>query len=607
MATAPRALAWTAAVIVALLALVWALIIAIIPAHDPDAAAHAGRERCLDCHATPADDPGGLRPAKTMGCVACHLGNPSAVVAELAHRGMEPEPGALRSVARTCGRCHAREVERVQTSLMATARGLVAVDRWAFGELPTPDGDETISDVLAAADPTPAQRHLRRLCAGCHLNSTKDNRDDAIARGATGSGCSACHTTPRASRFEGHPPVDARIPDSRCLGCHSRSGRIALGYHGLAEVIGSGLTTCADPTTLHDGRAACRQPADVHAEAGLACVDCHLHSELMGDGTPHRHEELATEVRCESCHGPVPDSAEVTWAGVSDPITRDLLRQRQAVRPPDEPVRLGARGTPLWNLRPGADGAWTLLGKLDGRPHPVRPTPRDATHQQPGHERLSCATCHAPWAPRCTTCHTSFDDSLAQWDFAAAQESSGAWIEVNHGMGVGPPTLGVDAAGRIRPAMPGMVAEIDASGAGGPRRALRLYANIAPHTTRKQARSCASCHSDPFTLGLGTGTLDLAAATPRFTPAAPAEDAPGLAADAWVGLLPAAPSPGTRVGARSLDAAEQRRTLTVGACLACHDAAATLWAGFPDALARLAHGDAPACEGRVWGWMQTRP
>lgn len=171
-------------------------------------------------------------------------------------------------------------------------------------------------------------------------------------------------------------------------------------------------------------------------------------------------------------------------------------------------------------------------------------------------------------------------------------------------MGVGPPTLGVDATGRIRPAMPGMVAEIDAREAGGPHRALRLYANIVPHTTRKQARSCASCHTDPFTLGLGTGTLELAADAPRFTPAAAAADAPGLAADAWVGLFPAAPSPGTRVGARSLDAAEQRRTLTVGACLACHDATAPLWTSFGDALDRLARGDAPACTGRAWPWMQ---
>jgi len=597
-----RALAWTAAVIIALVAIVWGLVLVVLPAHDPGGAAPAARERCLDCHATAKDDPGGFHPAATMGCEACHLGNPRAETAEAAHRGMEPEPGALRTVDRTCGRCHAREAERVRTSLMATARGIVAVDRWAFGERETPDGDETMQDVLATSAPSPAQDHLRRLCAGCHLHTTKDNRDDAIARGATGSGCSACHSTPRASKFEGHPTVDARVPDSRCLGCHSRSGRISLSYQGLAEVSGTGLAACDAKTTLHDGRDGCRVAPDVHAEAGMACIDCHLHSELMGDGVAHRHEERATEIRCETCHGPA-GGRETSWAEVDDPITRDLLRQRQETRAPDERVRLGARGTPIWNLRPGPEG-WALLGKLDGKARPVKATPSDAAHQQPGHERLTCNACHDPWAPRCTTCHTSYLRDETQWDFGAAAEVAGRWHEENAGMGVGPPTLGVDAEGKIRPAMPGMVADLDARAAGGERRALRLYANVVPHTTRKAPRSCASCHRDAFALGLGTGSLELDGETARFTPSSPASGAPEMASDAWVELFPAEAAPGTRVGARSLDAAEQRRVLRVGACLACHDAAAPLWARFPSALDRLERGEAAGCEGRFGSWMR---
>jgi len=136
-----------------------------------------------------------------------------------------------------------------------------------------------------------------------------------------------------------------------------------------------------------------------------------------------------------------------------------------------------------------------------------------------------------------------------------------------------------------------------------PRRELRLYANTVPHTTQKASRSCISCHADPFTLGLGTGALDLTGETLRFTPAIPAASAPGLAADAWAGLFPASPAPGTRTGARSLDAEEQRRALRAGACLLCHDARAAIWATFPAALARLARGDAPTCRGRVTPWM----
>ena len=35
----------------------------------------------------------------------------------------------------------------------------------------------------------------------------------------------------------------------------------------------------------------------------------------------------------------------------------------------------------------------------------MAPTPRDPSHQRPGHERLTCSSCHAAWTPTCTGCH----------------------------------------------------------------------------------------------------------------------------------------------------------------------------------------------------------
>jgi len=585
------------------------------PPIDPAAPPAAQLERCIDCHQGANEDPGGLHPASVIGCEPCHLGDPKAVTADAAHRGMEPEPGALRTVDRTCGRCHQRETERVRSSLMATARGIVAVDRWAFGERPTPDGDETMADVLAAPHPTPAQDHLRRLCAGCHLGTTRDNRDDAIVQGA--SGCSACHSPARPPRPDGavllaHATVDSRVDDGRCLGCHSRSGRISLGYQGLFETSGHGIEACpeADRVTLHDGRTGCRAPADVHQRAGLACIDCHVHTELMGDGAVYRHEEQATEVRCESCHGSARPDADngpgpTTWGAVSDAITLDLVRQRGETRAPDEPVRTGLRGTPLWNVRPQTDGSWSLVGKLDGRARAIRATPADADHTRPGHERLTCASCHDAWAPRCTTCHTRFDPDGTQWDFAAAKETAGRWHETNEGMSMAPPTLGVDAAGRIVPTMPGMIGTIESATAPASARSLRLHAAIVPHTTQREARSCSSCHADAIALGLGAGDLDLSGDAVRFTPAHPAPNDPALARDRWVDLFPATPGATTRVGGRSLDADEQRRVLTVGACLACHAPAGRLWSttSFAAELDRLARGAATMCSGRVAPWM----
>lgn len=597
---------WVAGTLAICAALVTAGVLVLTPTPPRERPYEPERESCLTCHTSPADDPGGHHPAAKIGCEPCHRGDPSGLTAEVAHRGMEPEPGALRTAASTCGRCHLREHERVVTSLMAENRGLIAVNRWAFGELPHPDGVQTVQDVLNTPNPTPAEDHLRRLCMGCHLGATRDNRDDAITAG--GSGCSACHSparepTPSGATRLAHPTVDSRVEDDRCLGCHSRSGRISLGYQGLYEVaFGSQFApdACPDPVTLHDGRPGCRRQPDVHHAAGLACIDCHVHTELMGDGTRYAHEEEATEVRCEHCHGPVPDGAETTWSRVTDLITLDLLRQRGETRPPDERVRLGRRGTPIWNLRPDDEG-WVLIGKLDARRHPVTTTPADTNHQRPGHERLSCSSCHDTEAPRCTTCHTTYDPAGEQWDFGRAAIAKGAWHETNQGMGFGPPTLGVSRDGHIVPTMPGMIATLDHAHPSVPTRQvteLRLHAAIVPHRTQTVARDCLSCHLDPVALGLGSGTLDVTGTLVSFTPASPG------APDRWTTLFPDTPSPSTRSGGRSLGRDEQRRTLVVGYCLGCHAPASALWStDFGAAMERLGGGLAPTCTGRVAPWM----
>jgi hypothetical protein len=509
-------------------------------------------ERCVTCHVRPEEDPGGAHARAAVGCSPCHLGNPLAFDKARAHAGMEPEPGALRTVARTCGRagCHPRQAERVASSLMARASGIVSVDRFAFGEIPEPRGTASMNDVLAKADPSPAERHLRTLCAGCHLHALRGNRDDAIH--GNGSGCSACHVARKlpGSVPRPHPPVDARVTDDRCLGCHSRSGRIALTYEGLFEIEPSQAGGCGEAaTTLHDGRPACRAEADVHRLAGLACVDCHLHTDLMGDGTAYEHAEEQVEATCEACHGPVHEGGETTWGAVADPVSAALLRARGETRPPDERVRLGRRGTPLWNLRPGATG-WATYRKGQGVALETRQTPSDANHTLRGHERLTCSACHAAWAPTCDSCHTRYEPEGKQWDFARAAESPGRWVESSDGYAAREPSLAVRADGGVAPAIPGMLMELDATAAGGPKLSPRLWSSYDPHSTGKKARTCASCHAAPRATG-----------------------------------------PGTRVGARSLDASELARVAAVGPCLPCHAKAADpVWRDFPASRQRLARG-----------------
>lgn len=476
---------------------------------------------CGSCH---TDPPAGVHAA--IPCEACHLGHPELPTREAAHAGMEKEPGALDTVDRTCGVCHPVEVARVRTLPMTTGRGIVGVDRFVFGELPTPDTEQTLADVLHTATPTPAEDHLRRLCAGCHLGTRKDNRDDVIVGG---SGCSACHSIPTTS---GHSAITAKVPDSQCFGCHSRSSRISLTYAGQVE----GACT----TQLPDGRTTCATTPDVHQAAGLACIDCHVHTELMGDGVSRAHQEEQVEIRCTSCHGESPAPM------LDDPITRRL--------PHEGIVAAGTRGTPLWNV-----SATGLTGKLDGRQHPL---PRVApTHAGRGHDRLDCVACHATAAPTCASCHTSYTADDRQYDFGVGHVVPGRWVERGANEGLAPPALGV-LHDRIRPAIPGMVGEING-------RATRRFALLDPHSTQRQARTCVDCHRSSVALGLGTGLLD--PATFRFTPTTAVPGFPGLAADGWTTLGATTPGEGTRVGARSLNASEQRRILRVGVCLGCHE------------------------------------
>lgn len=576
-------------------------------------------ERCLVCHDRSDESPGGPHLAEAVGCEPCHLGNPLAFDKARAHEGLEREPGALDTVDRTCGRegCHPREATRIATSLMATGRGMIAVDRWVFGETARPDGTETFAELLAASAPTPAQDHLRRLCAGCHLHTRGTNRDDAV-RGI-GSGCGACHATRKAPlTLRNHPPVDARVPDDRCLGCHSRSGRISLSYAGVAEVK-PGQALAGGDVPLFDGRPGATVIPDVHREKGMGCTDCHLHPDVMGDKTSYAHQEQQVAATCEACHGPADRNGSVVWAEVDDPISRDLLRMRGQERGPIEPVRLGKRGVPLWNVRPtaslptedrpvsGKDGRMAplaMLGKGDGRPHPVRQTPGDPDHRLAGHERLSCQSCHAAWAPTCVTCHTRFDAAGRQWDFGHGEVVPGAWVETADRYDWGLPAMAV-RGDRVVPAIPGMILTVEGDWAGGGTKSHRLYAALDPHTTRKESRSCASCHASATALGLGEGTLDLGAGGPRFTPAAPLPDAPGLARDGWVPLFPQAAAPGTRTNVRSLDAAEQRRVLRVGPCLSCHPKVTDrIYVDFPRSVRTLFQGSSP-CTFQPPSWLET--
>jgi hypothetical protein len=564
-------------------------------------------EGCLVCHRGVTGLGNAHRP-DAVGCASCHGGDVFTLDKARAHAGMETISGNLATAARGCGQasCHASIIPRVEGSLMNKMSGIVGVDRIVFGEAEGALPQEPAR--IQRLGRTPADTHLRQLCASCHVGRVKDelgpNGEDA-----RGGGCNACHLVYSSAALDAlrryargktegrpeaptvHPALSLDIGNQQCFGCHSRSARISTSYEGwneLHELPGenSKRRLPLKFRTLADGRIFERVVPDIHQQRGLDCIDCHTAKEIMGDGTPHRRKRDQLRVTCEDCHAPASTSLGTVSLSQLDPESRKILGVR--ARPAADAARyVRARsGEVLVNVVMKAPGRFELVRKRAGDRRQVKPTAAVCVEGR-GHARLSCGSCHTAWAPSCPTCHTKFDPNAEGYDWIDDADTRGAWKEEAGTSSARPPTLGVrrieQASEQRREVIdtfvPGMILTIDLPAESGrPAATLfrRLYARIEPHTTRTKARSCESCHNDPVALGYGKGELRYertpAGGRWRFKPAMAVLPADGLPADAWIPFL------GTRTGmvstrddVRPFSVEEQRRILTVGACLTCHE------------------------------------
>lgn len=561
-------------------------------------------ESCLACHGTMTGLGEAHRP-ESIGCASCHGGDVFALEPARAHRGLIRVPGNLADAPRTCGQagCHSEIVPRVERSIMATFAGVIDVDRRVFGETRQSPNPPHVRDLGTSA----ADTHLRQLCANCHLGQTKDIWG-AITEESRGGGCNACHLVYSAeakqqlSNYEAmslgrrnavptvHLALSINAGSESCFGCHSRSGRISTSYEGWHELrdAPAAEALAADAAApvrqfrqLDDERVFQRVVPDVHHEGGLECIDCHTAGEVMGKGAVVRRKHEQVQIRCEDCH----TRQFATAAPQShDAETQTLLRLHQWPLAPGERLATTGAGDPLVHVHVDAGGRGQLRLKRTGKATQLR-APSAACSQGKGHERLSCSSCHTPWAPRCASCHTAFDRDAEAFDHLRQDMVRGGWQEKSGAFEAAPPTLGIrleakDATqprGVIDTFVPGMIMELNRNR--GPNRTgdvifRRLYARTSAHTTRREARSCESCHSDPVALGYGRGALryEIAAGSGRwsFTPEhGPLQD--GLPADAWTGFLQLRDGMvSTREDVRPFTPEEQRRILEVGACLTCH-------------------------------------
>ncbi len=500
---------------------------------------------CLTCHSEKAK---GFAAGHGFGkarCRVCHGGNAASVAKAEAHAGLIAFPGNLSNAERSCGRCHPERVASVIQGFMSTGKGMVSVTRFVFGEQQTPEGN---GDFSRLSD-SPADVLLRKLCASCHLGQEKTRHAHGISKDR-GGGCLACHIN--AYPKNAHPGLTARVRDERCFGCHSRSSRIALNYTGLAEVDD---TTLAHKDVnalayLDDGRLVQIKSRDSHHQAGMACIDCHTSTGLMGSANGMHHQREAVDIACDDCHRNQNPRVRVsTWPEEHRPLTRFIPFPTS----PDQAfLTTASRGTPLWHIELRTSG-YFLHRKLQAGALKIPQYTEESHPLSAQHARLTCAACHSQWAPQCYGCHTTYNPAQRQWDHVKMERTPGRWVEKRWGVRNALPTLGVTAENEITPFIPGMILTIDHPD-WKQAKFQRLFASTSPHTTGR-SRSCASCHHSSTALGLGQGELQRHQGAWAFK-ARFETLVDGLPADAWTTLGGKEPGRSTRTGDRSFTQTE---------------------------------------------------
>ncbi len=521
-------------------------------------------DMCLNCHKKEKLD--GAHDGLVIGCSPCHLGNPLAIDKEKAHAGMVLNPGDLRVAAQTCGveGCHPADISKVKHSLMATNRGILATLLYYWGEREHQDANVTVEQLLQSGETSLALDYFRKLCATCHLWKQKNDLPGAPAFfNEKGGGCSACHyilppgtphntVTKQLSESEQqavdknrpHPLVVKQVPEENCIRCHNRSGRIGISYLGIFEAEGYGTPYAHGEQSsqrLPGGRFYLKISPDIHHVKGMACIDCHTRDEIMGDGTSYAHYEGQLEISCASCHGATPG------------LTRKNHR--------------------LNNVQGQGEQA-RLIGKIDGKEHPLRQPNKEAC-LAPYHKRVTCASCHSTWVPQCYGCHVKRDKRDTHLDKLTLKNTRGWWEEGRSYIRYERPMLAVwkDEVVVVTPGCQDLVTLIDENGKeeGGFDRF--TMAAINPHTIQAKGRSCRDCHASTKTVGLGEGTVEKKNGQWLFTPldrgvASDRGRTPGL--DTFVTIEGKPLQYGSRKDLRPFNKTELHRILRIGLCLGCH-------------------------------------
>jgi hypothetical protein len=321
--------------------------------------------------------------------------------------------------------------------------------------------------------------------------------------------------------------------------------------------------------------------ADIHHEKGMLCVDCHGSYELMGDGKHYAHKEDAVKVQCSDCH--TLNANKQKLLNETDQETQ-LISWLRKFKTEGIHIVLTQKGDiPLVNTIVEDQGTRMSMIKKSGNTIVLMKPPAKVCTEGKAHARLSCEACHTAWAPQCIGCHNSYESQTMGFDMLKNTTQKGTWIEHSTEGMAELPVLGINSTDKTRKNgivstfTPGMIMTIGKGSFKKGEKTVfhRLYAPSSAHTTQREGRTCKSCHNDPLAIGYGRGKLSYSVDGKwTFDPLYQNSKYDGLPEDSWTGFLQERKDQAsTRIGMRPFNLAEQKRILTAGACLTCHDEA----------------------------------
>ncbi len=400
----------------------------------------------------------------------------------------------------------------------------------------------------------------RKQCARCHVwGEGRNERGDLRA-----SGCAACHVLyGNDGKYEGNDPtikenghrphplkhrITSAIPAAQCTHCHTRGRRIGTTFVGMFEYdyVKDGH---APP---FDENAKTQEPLftkeymhirqDVHFERGMQCADCHTSIDVHGDGNIYPATVYQVEITCYDCHGTPEKYPWELPIGYGTPVTLEGSRGIRKIG--DKEYILTSRGNVKSNWLKDEKKVY-VLSRYTGKEHEI-PLLKDIKLQdkfrtQQGKvamstvhehiEKLECYACHATWSPQCFGCHMQYDRRAKGTDWITTskkvnpvtgrqtetKESGDLTYENRSFMRWESPILGMNLKGKVSPLAPGCQVFFTFIDEKGDIKALNKHyitstdhnsptlAPMNPHATSLVARTCEDCHTNPKTIGYGTG------------------------------------------------------------------------------------------------------